>query len=142
MLALFFILVIHQVCGAHLIPLIYAAPSAVSHQSRLDIKHASFLSTPIVYSPETAVHVNIPTKITTGSHPVLTSVLAPDTFMAPIALTFYHNLPLSRALENPVSIDKAQEEAAQGTIAMIIENEEPEKQTPKVIVKEDIKKER
>lgn len=131
MLAIFFVFVIHQVCGSHLIPLIYAAPSAVSHQSRIDIKLAPFMSTPFIYSPEAAIHLNIPTKVTAASDPALTSVLPSDTFIAPIALTFFHNLPLSRALGQPISIHKGQQETAEETIAMIIENKEPEEQTQK-----------
>ncbi|CAB3251470.1 unnamed protein product [Arctia plantaginis] len=33
-----------------------------------------------------------------------------DTILTPVALTFFHNLPLSRALEHPISLDKVQEQ--------------------------------
>ncbi|CAG9793828.1 unnamed protein product [Diatraea saccharalis] len=87
-------------------PLIYAAPTAVSHQSRVDVKNTpGFISAPLIYSPA----IISPKEVTNEA--VITPVLAVDTVLTPIALTFFNNLPLSRALKHPISIGMMQEEA-------------------------------
>ncbi|KAJ8713436.1 hypothetical protein PYW07_013806 [Mythimna separata] len=102
-------------CAVHgqIVPLIYAAPSAVSHQSRIDIKHSpGFIAGPLIYSPATTLYASHQP----GDKPretVLTPVFTADTILTPVALSFFHNLPLARALEHPISIDKVQEEISQ-----------------------------
>lgn len=89
------------------VPLIFAAPSAVSHQSRIDVKHTpGFLSTPLIYSP--VIYASHP-KTEIHREAIIAPVLTTDTLLTPIALSFFHNLPLARALEHPISIEKAQE---------------------------------
>lgn len=90
-------------------PIIFAAPSAVSHQSRIDIKHTpGFISAPLIYSPATTIYASHP-NAEVPREAILAPVLTTDTLLTPIALSFFHNLPLARALEHPISIDKAQE---------------------------------
>ncbi|XP_022830352.1 uncharacterized protein LOC111359135 [Spodoptera litura] len=109
---LLFVGVLCEVYG-DLVPLIYAAPSAVSHQSRIDIKHSpGFVAGPLIYSPAATLYANhqIENKVREA---VITPVFTADTILTPVALSFFHNLPLARALEHPISIDKAQEENAE-----------------------------
>lgn len=102
---IFLVCVLRQTQG-QLAPLIFAAPSAVSHQSRIDIRHTpGFISTPFLYSPIA------PYTTVKESESVLPPVLRPESYFTPVALTFFHNLPLARALENPISIEKVQEAA-------------------------------
>lgn len=97
--------VLHKTQG-QLAPLIFAAPSSVSHQSRIDIRHTpGFISAPLVYSP---IAVFPAVK---ESESVLPTLVRSEHYFTPVAFTFFHNLPLARALERPVSIKKAQEEA-------------------------------
>lgn len=103
---------IYQV-KCQLLPVIYAAPSAVSHQSRIDIKHSpGIISSPLIYSP--AVYATYPLKGDTRE--VVLSTVTGDTVYTPIALSFFHNLPLARALEHPVSINRV---SAESTTVMI-----------------------
>uniref|UniRef100_A0A2H1V1N3 SFRICE_014036 n=1 Tax=Spodoptera frugiperda TaxID=7108 RepID=A0A2H1V1N3_SPOFR len=109
---LLFVGVLCEVYG-DLVPLIYAAPSAVSHQSRIDIKHSpGFVAGPLIYSPAATVYANqqLENKVREA---VITPVFTADTILTPVALSFFHNLPLARALEHPISIDKAQEDNAE-----------------------------
>lgn len=109
---LLFVGVLCEVYG-DLVPLIYAAPSAVSHQSRIDIKHSpGFVAGPLIYSPAATVYANqqLENKVREA---VITPVFTADTILTPVALSFFHNLPLARALEHPISIDKAQENNAE-----------------------------
>lgn len=100
-------------------PLIYAAPSAVSHQSRIDIKHSpSFISSPLIYSPAATLYEH-QKSIERPRQTVITPVFTSDTILTPVAVTFFHNLPLARALEHPISIDKVQQESAQDDSSMI-----------------------
>lgn len=104
------LLLVCAVCKAqgHYAPLIFAAPSAVSHQSRIDIRYnPGYVSAPLVYSP-LAIY---PSPAEAASDSIFTPVIKADQLLTPVALTFFHNLPLARALERPVSIDKIQEEA-------------------------------
>lgn len=87
----------------HLTPLLYEAPSAVSHQSRIDIKHTPLISQPLFYSPVTLV--------ATPAHTIVTPIIASDTVLTPISLSFYHNLPLARALEQTIPSKKVRETA-------------------------------
>lgn len=106
MLRTLFVITVISKVHSHVVPLIYAAPSAVSHQSRIDIKHSpSFISTPIIYSPA-AILASHPKEI--ASETVLTPIVATDTVLTPVALSFFHNLPLARALQHPISIDMVQ----------------------------------
>lgn len=109
MITLLLIVFVNQV-SSNLVPIIYAAPSAVSHQSRIDIKHSSnYVATPLIYSPGTILS-NGP-KMTVNNDIVLP--------MIPNAvLTLYHT-PLSRALAQPISIDTRE---AQDMI-MVVEDE-------------------
>ncbi|KAJ2944318.1 hypothetical protein O0L34_g18308 [Tuta absoluta] len=103
LLSIFF--VIDQAHG-HLVPIIYAAPSAVSHQSRIDIKHSSGIPSPLVYTPLTTIYATHPKPLL--SETVFSPVLATDTLLTPVALSVFHNFPLARALEHPISLDKVQ----------------------------------
>lgn len=106
MLKIFVILSLTYRARGQLAPLIYAAPSAVSHQSRVDIKHTpGFISAPLIYSPATTIFASQPQRLEVASDTVLTPILTP------IAFSFYHNLPLARALEHPISIEAMQESA-------------------------------
>lgn len=109
------VLLVCAICKVHgqLVPLIYAAPSAVSHQSRVDITHTpGFISAPLIYSPATTLYSShqVDGK---AREAVVTPVFASDTILTPVALSFFHNLPLARALEHPISIDKMQQENEQ-----------------------------
>ncbi|KOB74591.1 putative cuticle protein [Operophtera brumata] len=85
-------------------PLIFAAPSAVSHQSRIDIRHTpGFISAPFVYSPIAAY------TAVKESESIFPAVIRSEPYFTPVALTFFHNVPLARALEHPISIEEAQE---------------------------------
>lgn len=109
------LLVVSAMCAVRgqIVPLIYAAPSAVSHQSRVDIKHShGFISGPLIYSPSTSLYASHKPD-DKPQETVLTPVFTADTILTPVALSFFHNLPLARALEHPISIDKVQEENAQ-----------------------------
>lgn len=102
MLRILFVVCVISKVHSHAVPLIYAAPSAVSHQSRIDIKHSpALISTPLIYSPAT-IFTSHPKE---ASETVLTPLFTSDTVFTPIALSFYHNLPLARALQHPISID-------------------------------------
>ncbi|KAJ8716168.1 hypothetical protein PYW08_013453 [Mythimna loreyi] len=105
-------LVVSAMCVVHgqIVPLVYAAPSAVSHQSRIDIKHSpGFIAGPLIYRPATTLYAShLPDD--KPRETVLSPVFTADTILTPVALTFFHNLPLARALEHPISIDKVQEE--------------------------------
>ncbi|XP_059053827.1 uncharacterized protein LOC131848090 [Achroia grisella] len=91
-------------------PIIYAAPSAVSHQSRIDIKHTpAIISAPLVYSPATTIYASHPEAENNKKVLAFAPTLTSNTVLTPIALTIFHNLPLARALEHPISIDKLQE---------------------------------
>ncbi|KAG7296104.1 hypothetical protein JYU34_021199 [Plutella xylostella] len=103
------ILCVVSCASSHLGPVIYAAPSAVSHQSRIDIKHTPVLSAPLIYSP--TIYATHPRAIVADT--VLTPVVPVDTVFSPVALGVFHNLPLARALKHPVSIEKAQQEAVE-----------------------------
>ncbi|GBP35113.1 hypothetical protein EVAR_28312_1 [Eumeta japonica] len=81
---------------------IYASPSAVSHQSRIDIKHGAVLSAPAVYAP--AVFVTRPK----ASSIVAPALVPADLWTGPIAYGFFHSLPLTRALEHPVSLHRVE----------------------------------
>lgn len=88
-------------------PLIFTAPSAVSHQSRIDIRHdPGFISVPFVYSPIAAY-----TDVKEREY-VFPAAIRSQPYLTPVALTFFQNLPLARALDHPISIDKIQEEAS------------------------------
>lgn len=106
MIKIFFLVcVLHKIQG-QLASLIFTAPSAISHQSRIDMSHTpGFISAPLVYSPiagYTAVK---------ESEPVLLPLVRTEHYFTPVVLTFFHNLPLARALQHPISIKKTQEEA-------------------------------
>lgn len=113
-LLLIFVSVMWKVHG-QLVPLIYAAPSAVSHQSRIDIAHSpGFITGPLIYSPAATLYATHQSENNDKSREaVITPVFTADTIFTPVALSFYHNIPLARALEHPISIDKVQEETAQ-----------------------------
>lgn len=119
MIAIFLIIAVCQVqCRSG--TLIFIAPSAVSHQSRIDIKHIpGYIASPIVYNP-------ISTIYTSGSiaaqEAILTPILPTDTLLTPVALSFFHNLPLARALEHPISVDKTQEESNIEINTMVLNN--------------------
>lgn len=103
---------IYQV-KCQLLPVIYAAPSAVSHQSRIDIKHSpGIISSPLIYSP--AVYATYPLQGDTRE--VVLSTVTGDTVYTPIALSFFHNLPLARALQHPVSINQDRVSAESTTV--------------------------
>lgn len=104
MIKLIFIACVTNLVQGYLTPLLYAAPSAVSHQSRIDIKHTPHISAPLVYHPASIVATHSPSTI-------VSPIIASDTLLTPIALIFYHNLPLARALEHPISVNKLQEAA-------------------------------
>lgn len=118
-----------SIVHGHVLPWIYAAPSAVSHQSRIDIRHSpGFVQAPLIYSPAASLFASHQSQI--ASDTVLTPIFASDAVLTPIGLSFYHNLPLTRALEHPVSIDKIREECAQNDSAASVSNKEA------VIIKE------
>jgi hypothetical protein len=103
-------------------PLIYAAPSAVSHQSRVEVKHTpSFISAPLIYSPA-AIITSLPAEV--KKETIITPIFATDTVLAPIALSFFNNLPLARALKHPISIDEAQENYERNIKSQREDNEE------------------
>lgn len=103
--------------NCQLLPVIYAAPSSVSHQSRVDIKNIpQIIATPLVYSP--VIYATYP-KDGKKSDIVLTQVRS-DTVLAPIALTLFHNLPLARALEHPIIIES--EDATENQLTNDVEN--------------------
>lgn len=106
-------------------PLIFAAPSAVSHQSRVDIKHSAVNTSPLIYSPGT-FYARHPARAVVASETILTPVITDDTVLTPIAFGFFHNLPLARALKHPVSIENAQAEATAKDL--MTKNEETLKQ--------------
>ncbi|CAH2240314.1 jg25858 [Pararge aegeria aegeria] len=100
---------------SQLLPVIYAAPSAVSHQSRIDVKHTPGIITPsIIYSP--TIYATYPLKVEKPREVVLRRMTG-DTVLTPIALSFFHNLPLARALEHPVSINQDNESTESSTVA-------------------------
>ncbi|CAH0398716.1 unnamed protein product [Chilo suppressalis] len=106
--------------------LIYASPTAVSHQSRVDIKHTpGFLSAPLIYSPTILAGAN---EVTNGA--VITPVLAVDTVLTPVALSFFNNLPLARALKTPISIEKLQEEGEKDEMKTSGSKFESDNETP------------
>ncbi|CAH0584221.1 unnamed protein product [Chrysodeixis includens] len=114
------IILVSVVCTVHgqIFPLIYAAPSAVSHQSRIDVKHSpGFISSPLIYSPAATLYES-QKSIESPRQTVITPVFTSDTILTPVALSFFHNLPLARALEHPISIDKVQNESAQDDDSM------------------------
>ncbi|KAJ0178340.1 hypothetical protein K1T71_006163 [Dendrolimus kikuchii] len=122
MFAIFFIFSAVNQVQCHSGPLVFAAPSAVSHQSRIDIKHTpSYIATPVVYSPISTIYAS-GSIAGYAQEAVLTPILPTDTLLTPVALSFFHNLPLARALEHPISIDKAQAEANVQTNTVIIDN--------------------
>lgn len=96
-----------------LVPLIYTVPSAVSHQSRVDIRHSpGFISEPLIYNPPKVLYQKHTADEKT-QETILTPIFTADTIITPVALSFFHNLPLSRALEHPISLDKVQEQNEQ-----------------------------
>lgn len=106
MIRIFFLVCVLRKTQGQLAPLIFAAPSAVSHQSRIDIRHTPGFISPLVYSPiasYTAVK---------ESELVLPPLVRTEFYFTPVALTFFHNLPLARAIEHPISIERVQEESA------------------------------
>ncbi|CAB3259815.1 unnamed protein product [Arctia plantaginis] len=105
---LFFVSTICVVRG-QLVPVIYAAPSAVSHQSRIDIRHSPYISGPLLYNPPKFLYEKHSADEKTRDS-IIKSMFTADTILTPVALTFFHNLPLSRALEHPISLDKVQEQ--------------------------------
>lgn len=110
-----------KVC-CHILPLIYAAPSAVSHQSRIDIRHSpGFVQAPLIYSPAATLFASHQKQI--ASDTVFTPIFS-DTILTPIALSYYHNLPLARALQHPVAIGKVQEECGKKETAVADVNQE------------------
>lgn len=104
MIKLILLACVNNLVQGYLSPLIYAAPSAVSHQSRIDIKHTPLISAPLFYSPATII-------ATHPSQTIVSPIIASDTLLTPIALSFFHNLPLARALEQPISLTKVREAA-------------------------------
>ncbi|CAH2091206.1 unnamed protein product [Euphydryas editha] len=102
-LTLFFICTVN----CQLLPVIYSAPSAVSHQSQIHVKHSSnVIATPLVYSP--VVYATYPSKEEINGELFLTPVVS-DAVLTPIALTLFHNMPLARALEHPIQIGQGQD---------------------------------
>lgn len=99
----FFVLTVIAKVQSHAVPLIYAAPSAVSHQSRIDIKHDPGFISPVVYTPAI-----LPSHLKVASEAVVAPIVSSHAVLAPVALSFFHNLPLARALEHPISIDVIQ----------------------------------
>lgn len=137
MIRLFLLVCVYKAQGQYA-PLIFAAPSAVSHQSRIDIRHSpEFVSAPLVYSP-LAVY---PSAAEAASDSFLTPVIKADQLFIPVALTFFHNLPLARALEHPISIDKIREEvnAAQNpnTVGIVDDAKENEEENSELAVVTD-----
>lgn len=105
--------------NCQILPVIYAAPSSVSHQSRIDVKHTpQIIATPLVYSP--TVYAIYPNK-EKESNIVLTPVTS-DMLLTPIAFTFFHNLPLSRALEHPIIIENQDSNGAESQLSNVHEN--------------------
>lgn len=89
---------------SHIVPLIYAAPSAVSHQSRIDIKtKPAFVSSPLIYSPSTSILLHKPPETLFVKHELL-SPISEANVLTHVAYGFYNNLPLARALQHPVYI--------------------------------------
>lgn len=108
MIKIILIAYLFNLVQGYLTPLIYAAPSAVSHQSRIDIKHNPIISAPLIYNPGQAI-------VAIHSEParaIVAPIIATDTLLAPVALSFFHNLPLARALKHPISIEEVQEDKA------------------------------
>ena len=100
MLGHILILCLFYKVNSQILPVIYAAPSSVSHQSRIDVKHTpQIIAAPLVYTP--AIYATYPIE-EKNNNIALTSVLSDK---VPIALTFFHNLPLARALEHPIVIE-------------------------------------
>ncbi|CAK1556208.1 unnamed protein product [Leptosia nina] len=104
---LFFLYVLTY-AQCQVLPLIFAAPSAVSHQSRIDIKRTPV--TPLIYSPSGVFGSNF--KEIQPNRRVDTTIYT-DAVLTPIALTFFHNLPLARALEHPISLSEVQSKTNQ-----------------------------
>lgn len=104
MIKLILISCVNNLVQGYLSPLLYTAPSAISHQSRIDIKHTPFISAPLFYNPATIV-------ATQPAQTVVAPIIASDTLLTPIAFSFFHNLPLARALEHPISLKKVRETA-------------------------------
>lgn len=93
--------------NCQLLPVIYSAPSAVSHQSQIHVKHSSnVIATPLVYSP--IVYATYPSREELKSELLLTPVVS-DAGLTPIALTIFQNMPLARALEHPIQIGQGQD---------------------------------
>uniref|UniRef100_A0A2A4JFW4 DUF4794 domain-containing protein n=1 Tax=Heliothis virescens TaxID=7102 RepID=A0A2A4JFW4_HELVI len=125
-----------------IVPLIYAAPSAVSHQSRIDIKHSpGFIAGPLIYSPAATLYASHEPKVKV-QETVLTPVFTADTILTPVALSFFHNLPLARALEHPISIDKVQEEQSQNDKLMEEKMKTVDKEVLNMIVAEGSEQEK
>ncbi|CAG9561161.1 unnamed protein product [Danaus chrysippus] len=101
MLSLLLVLYLSYNVDCHLLPVVYAAPSAVSHQSRIDVKSTPAFITPVLYS--STVYATYPGKVDENSNTVYSPVLS-DTVLTPVALSYFHNLPLARALQSPVFI--------------------------------------
>lgn len=98
MIELILIACVSNLVQGYLSPLLYAAPSAVSHQSRIDIKHTPLISAPVFFSPAVVA--------TQPAQTIMTPIIASDTLLTPIALSSFHNLPLTRSLEHPIPIWK------------------------------------
>lgn len=119
------LLFLSVMCTVHgqIVPLLYAVPSAVSHQSRIDIRHSpGFITGPLVYSPGTTLHTSHQPN-DKPQETLVTPIFTADTIFTPVALSFFHNLPLARALEHPISIDKVQEENAQNESFTIFDDD-------------------
>lgn len=104
MIKLILVACVNNLVQGYLSPLLYAAPSAVSHQSRIDVKHTPFISAPLFYNTATIV-------ATQPAQTVVAPIIASDTLLTPIALSFFHNLPLARGLEHPILLTKIREAA-------------------------------
>lgn len=99
---------------------IYTAPSAVSHQSRIDIRHSPLHS--FVYSPAT-VFAHPARTIITNDHHIITPVISTNHVLTPVAYSYYHDLPLARAMKDPVSLlQKLQEEGFRDFVRSAEEN--------------------
>lgn len=44
---------------------------------------------------------------------IVSPFIATDTILTPVAVSYFHHLPLARALKHPISIDEAREAASE-----------------------------
>lgn len=90
---------------------IIAAPSAVSHQSRIDVHHSpSYIVPSSTYtSAITTIDKSIdPVKATYEA--ILVPILTEGSVLVPIPVHFLNHLSMSRALASPASTRKVQDE--------------------------------